>query len=61
MCISPGDYTVMISNIPIEIKVPGVPNIDYDDDLKEFLENPHQIGKQLKVVRVNMCYRLKEL
>lgn len=51
----------MISNIPIEIRVPDSPNIDYDDDLKEFIENPSQIGIKLKVVRVNMCYNLKKL
>ncbi|KAL4481493.1 hypothetical protein ABPG74_007582 [Tetrahymena malaccensis] len=61
VCISPGDYTVMISNIPIEIQVPGFPNIDYDDDLKEFLENRCLVGIPLRVARVNMCYNLTEL
>lgn len=34
--ISPQDYTILLSNIPI---VYEAENDDYDDDLKNFIEN----------------------
>ncbi|KAL4483923.1 hypothetical protein ABPG72_013929 [Tetrahymena utriculariae] len=65
--ISANDYTLLFQNIPLEY---DAIHSDYDDDLKLFVEN--EISKKLnqdtstqdqclEVVKINLCYNLKEL
>ncbi|KAL4435368.1 hypothetical protein ABPG74_022851 [Tetrahymena malaccensis] len=65
--ISANDYALLFQNIPLEF---DAINSDYDDDLKLFVEK--EISKKLnqenptpdqclEVVKINLCYNLKEL
>ncbi|KAL4466145.1 hypothetical protein ABPG72_000691 [Tetrahymena utriculariae] len=60
--VSPGDYTVMINNIPVHSdNLMTSQNVDVDSDLKKFLEDHQLIGADLKVAKINLCYNLSEL
>ncbi|KAL4475819.1 hypothetical protein ABPG72_011380 [Tetrahymena utriculariae] len=59
------DYTVMVENIPKDIQCESDlqrENIDYDDELKRFFQNPDNFnGQAFKVMKVNLGYEIREL
>jgi len=56
--IAANDYTLIIKKIPIDYEAL---NDDYDDDLKEFIEEHALDDKQIEVESVTLCYSLKEI
>jgi len=68
--ISADDYTVFVTNIPIKF---NAMNDDYDEDLKDFLENCglQHLGKEIESLNLSngkieirdiiLCYDLTEL
>ncbi|EAR91343.2 phage head-tail family protein, putative (macronuclear) [Tetrahymena thermophila SB210] len=59
------DYTVMVENIPKDIQCENdlqKENLDYDDELKSFFQNPSNFnGYEFKVIKVNLGYEIKDL
>ena len=68
--MSPEDYTIFVKNIPIDY---DAINDDYDDDLKEFIENCglQNTGKRIDSLKLSdgkieirdiiLCYDLTEI
>ncbi|EGR30034.1 phage head-tail family protein, putative, partial [Ichthyophthirius multifiliis] len=56
--ISANDYTIMVSNIPIEY---DAINNDYDEDLMHFFQENSFPERKVKVEQVTLCYNLQEL
>jgi hypothetical protein len=48
------DFTIEVDNIPI------IPNVIYDDELKEFFENCSIPGKKTPIADINLCFSLEK-
>ncbi len=55
--VAANDYTFIVKNIPLEFQAK---NNDYDDDLKQFLEE-NALDVPLNIVHVNLAYKLEDL
>ena len=58
--MSAEDYAILLYNIPIDLDTGGISDekFDYDEDIKNFLEDNLFSGYKTQINHVNLCYNI---